>query len=211
MTCFKRILTAWSALAIISCPTAVNALDSDSEKAQTTIDSLLGKTDPNRTVFKEGSKGVSIIHVNSGMNCVVGAKEFQLNKLTIFPNAPTGDDVSCDYITPSGITNVFVMRANGRDAASAAFEIFKAIKTVNPRAEVTKGPLTARYPGLSDPIAASFTTGEKNILSSVWVAETGGWLVEVRATYPTSDRHDREFLAAMAMINARVSIMEARR
>jgi len=177
------------------------------EKAPTKAETLVNEADASHLAFQLNSAG-EVVHIQSGMKCVLGATEFSLRKLIIFSRSPPGDDVACDYATPHGTVTVFATRLNGRRVEAAAFDIFKAMGTSFPKGKLVKGPLVASYPGLIDPISASIEvpSPDGTILSSAWVAEAQGWLIEVRATYPLAEQHDTELVSALSSISARVSI-----
>ena len=177
------------------------------ETAPSKAEALINEADASHLVFQVNSAG-DVVHVQSGMTCVLGAAKFSLRKLIIISGHPAGDDVACDYATPQGTVTIFATKLNGMRLEAAAFDIFKAMRMSFPSGKLIKGPLVASYPGLSDPISASIEAPSPDgiILSSAWVAEAQGWLIEVRATYPKAEQHDTELVSAISSISARLAI-----
>ncbi len=132
----------------------------------------------------------------------------RLSGLFIGPFGAVGDDVGCDYVVPDGKTTVVATRHGTRTLQAAAVELDHAIKLTFPDAKPVGGPMIASYPGQQTPLAGSWscTFNGKPSITSAWLAQVGDWLIEVRATYPATERHDHELLASMAVINAQMSI-----
>ena len=194
-------------LSLVICSPSLAAEGKIQERASLSAEALVADADPNSSIFRVNPAG-GVIHVQSGMSCVLGSKDLSLTKLIIVSGAKPGDDVACDYATPSGKTTIFATRLNGRNLSTVAADIFEAMKATYPNAKLIDGPLVASYPKLRDPITASIEISgpDGKLVSSAWISEDQGWIVEVRATYPATDRHDPELFAAISSVNARISI-----
>jgi hypothetical protein len=204
-----RALSCWLSIALLSSP-LVAEIPGAAEPPPPSAAALVADADPTSSVFRVDPSG-GVTHIQSGMTCVLGSEKLRLTKLIIVTTAKLGDDVACDYVTPGGKTTIFATRANGRDIRLVAFDIFRAMKVMYPKGELAEPPLVASYPGLPDPHVGSLKISgpHGNQISSAWVAQAGDWVVEVRATYPASERHDNELLAAVGSISARMSINKA--
>jgi hypothetical protein len=168
----------------------------DNPAEQARSQALINAVEGAGQAFTVEPSGV-VIHNQSGMACVPGAEKLRLMGLLVNSAA----DVGCDYVIPDGKISVFAMRAQGRTLQTLAAAAGVAIGKTFPGAQPVTGPLTATYPGLSTPMAGSFsvTVGGKPAITSVWLAKEGDWLIEERATYPAASRHDPELLASIQL------------
>jgi hypothetical protein len=171
--------------------------------------SLILEADPKGAVFRVGDTG-DVVHVQSGMTCPMGGPAMSLTKLFITAGRPPGDDVACDYVTPTGKTTIFATRLGAQTFSSATKGVFQAMRATFPGAKPAQGPMVATYSDLSAPVSGSLgvSQGGKDLITSVWMSQEHGWLVEVRATYPADSRHDPELLAAMSLVYAQKSVHE---
>jgi hypothetical protein len=162
--------------------------------------------DPHGAVFRANSRGV--LHIQSGMVCVLGAAQMALTKVELMPGAKPGDDVGCEYRLPTGLISTFATRLSGRNVKAVATDVFRDMKAAHPNGRPTASPMVATYPGLNEPIAGSlaFTENGTDLVTSAWVSEERGWLVEIRATYPATARHDSELQAAIESVSAQNAI-----
>jgi hypothetical protein len=173
-------------------------------------EALIAAVPGGAAIFRAGPDGV-VTHPQSGLTCVPGAQKMRLQRLIVTRTSPSGDEVGCDYaLGAGGKLAVFVRPAGGRSLAAIVPDVFKAAARDFPDARPAAGPMIATYPGLTEPKAASFTVmsdGQASI-TSVWVSQERDWIVEVRATYPATSRHDPELFASMLSIGSQLSISE---
>lgn len=203
-----RILVALAALSLGATVATTAAGQSQAPNpAAAQADALIAQVPNGGQLFRATASG-AVVHIQSGMVCVPGAEQMRLSKLVVGAVGRPGDDVACDYTTPTGKTTVFATLASGQTVQQAGAAIVRALQNTFPDARPASAPLVASYPGLSDPLAASFlvTWNGRPGVTSLWVSQQGDWLVEVRATYSNQARHDAELLAAMASVNAASTI-----
>ena len=175
--------------------------------AQAKSQALIDSTTNGRAVFRAELEG-SIVHLQSGMACSRRGPLDTLARLVITPGVPLGDDVGCDYVTPTGKLTIFATRRAAWTLEAYAAGTFAAIRKTYPDARPIGGQISVLYPEVSKPIKESFaiTQDGRASITSAWIAQEGDWLILVRATYPAEPRHDPEFLAAMAMLWAQLSV-----
>ena len=162
------------------------------------------------TAFRANSAG-AVMQLQSGAVCVPGAEKMLLTGVDVFPTAPLGSDVGCEYrLQGGGLTNVFISPLGSRDYPQTIVEIIRDIVKLHPDAAPTTGPLTATLPSLEAAKAEAFTVSVDGqpCITSVWIARQGSWLITVRATYPAASRHDPELLSSFQVLNVQTAIQK---
>jgi hypothetical protein len=171
---------------------------------------LAKQADPDGKIFRVAPGG-GVLHVQSGMVCVLGGDAMLLQKLLVGEGAPPGDHVECEYATPNGAMSVGASRLAGEAFDAAAGRTFGALRSRFGNGRDARAPAYATYPGLGAPKtqAIAFQTRDGERIVSAWVSQERGWLVVVEAQYPAAARHDSELFASMASINAQKTIHDS--
>ncbi|PWR18951.1 hypothetical protein [Zavarzinia compransoris] len=140
-----------------------------------------------------------IQHVQSGMACPLArmAEADRLIRLFVFPNPRDGDDVACDYAFFGGKLTAYATRNTGLTAEAVVGATADFIRGAHPEATPAALDLPAAD-GLPKITGAVFNIvlDGKPARTKVLVAIKDGWVIKVRATYPTDPAAPAEPLLA---------------
>ena len=195
-------------LAILAgCASALAAAPEPDPARQARAQAIVDETPNGAAAFRANALG-AIVHIQSGMTCLLGNDAWPLARLVVTPNVPAGDDVGCDYAARDGKITAFATRLGAQPFDGYVAGVIAAIKQVYPSAGAPEAVMILTEPGISKPHAVGFpvTIDGKRYMTSVWLAEENGWAIEVRATYPAEPRHDPESIAAGMTLLAQKTI-----
>jgi len=163
------------------------------------IERLLAAASPE--IFQPDEKG-GARHVQSGFVCPPNLVSSNLWHLQVFESPMgLGTDIGCDYgRLPPGATKgnaeakytIFLVKAETGTTLDSAFKRYQAeLMRANPRARATGPALTVETKDGAKSDFPDFRSEEYDIslgghpyVDQLYVTLIGGWIIEVRATYP---------------------------
>jgi hypothetical protein len=168
------------------------------------IERLMSAVPRNAAAFRPQSDG-SVLHIQSGFVCPAALPNVNLWNLTAYPTPQPGADIGCDYgRVPRGQTgpaaeskfSIFLTRRPGA-TLDEAFQHYRDEMHGNYPNSRIKGDLaglnsvdvdkngrkTTLPPVKSE--VDEFTLANRPYINELIVTIAGGWIVEIRATYPT--------------------------
>jgi len=128
-----------------------------------------------------------IQHIQSGMLCSLPAEgdASRLIYLHVFPGAPPGDDIACDYAFYGGKLTLYATRNNGHTAKAVVADTSRFIEDHYPgarrvHARIPAGDGVPAIEGAAYDIAMNGRPARTKVL----VALHGGWIIKIRASFP---------------------------
>lgn len=152
-------------------------------------------------------------HILSGLTCSSTRDLITLIDIDVF--VENGLSVRCGYTMDDSITQISFF-ARKHDGENIEEELNETISAISEHAElnVVDGPLTISTNKAAElnPVAAKMTLinpqGNPGNMS-IWINTVNGWVVTVRATYPTELQvaHESELLAAITWLKGANEIL----
>ena len=141
----------------------------------------------------------SIRHLQSGLVCPEDFPNVRFTDVQIYPSSSIGEDVGCDYarIAPNGFAvsklTIFAVKAADPATPDDVFTRYRReIETAHPEATSTAPALQIKSDSTGQTatdyrsVGYAITVSGKVVHSELIVGVFNGWVIEVRATYPST-------------------------